>query len=404
MTNAAVRLRLARVEAVRRPHRARRRHARRSNGQGVLPARSQRHRQERHAPSHHRPGAAGSGQGVRRGPRRHRAVAARAGRRPQAHGLPVSERGAVRFDERRRERRVPDAAPYRLAEDGDLRAGPQQKLAAVGLEQDIDKMPSDLSGGMQKRVGPGAGDGARPVDPARRRTECRARSDHHAEIDELLVATRSGPARRWSSSPTTSRAPAVVGDDFALLHEGRIAARARPRSWTPATTRSSATSCARKEAGRWRLPRVSPASALFVLGTVLLFAVGALHDRRPPDGVHEDGSSSTPSSRRSPACRPGAIVRVSGRAPARSRRSPRRLEPAGKFRVELQITEELHPLVRTDSIASIETEGLVGGSYLAISLGVCERGRGSAAVDAPGPGAVRDRRSPAADEHDRSPR
>src|SRR4029453_12405488 len=32
-------------------------------------------------------------------------------------------------------------------------------------------------------------------------------------------------------------------------------------------------------------------------------------------------------------------------------------------------TEDLHQLVRTDSLATIETEGLVGGSYLGIGTG-----------------------------------
>ena len=43
--------------------------------------------------------------------------------------------------------------------------------------------------------------------------------------------------------------------------------------------------------------------------------------------------------------------------------------PSGRFRVELEVTEDLHPLVRTDSVATIETEGLVGGSYLGIGTG-----------------------------------
>ena len=36
---------------------------------------------------------------------------------------------------------------------GDPRARAQQKLAAVGLERDYDKMPAELSGGMRKRAG-----------------------------------------------------------------------------------------------------------------------------------------------------------------------------------------------------------------------------------------------------------
>ena len=43
--------------------------------------------------------------------------------------------------------------------------------------------------------------------------------------------------------------------------------------------------------------------------------------------------------------------------------------PGGRFRVEFEVTEELHPLVRMDSVAAIETEGLVGGSFLGIGSG-----------------------------------
>ena len=43
--------------------------------------------------------------------------------------------------------------------------------------------------------------------------------------------------------------------------------------------------------------------------------------------------------------------------------------PSEKFRVKLEITEQLHQLVRTDSVATIETEGLVGGTYLGIGTG-----------------------------------
>ena len=37
--------------------------------------------------------------------------------------------------------------------------------------------------------------------------------------------------------------------------------------------------------------------------------------------------------------------------------------------MRLEITEDLHQLVRTDSVAAIQTEGLVGGSFLAVSTG-----------------------------------
>jgi phospholipid/cholesterol/gamma-HCH transport system substrate-binding protein len=44
-------------------------------------------------------------------------------------------------------------------------------------------------------------------------------------------------------------------------------------------------------------------------------------------------------------------------------------DPSGRFRVRLEISEDLHQLVRTDSVAAIETEGLVGGSFLAVATG-----------------------------------
>ncbi len=100
----------------------------------------------------------------------------------------------------------------------------RQKLASVGLERDIRKMPSELSGGMRKRVGlaramaldppillvdePSAG-----LDPITTR-----------EIDELLVAQKDAGT---TLVVVTHNIPSArtVGDELALLHEGRIVAR-----------------------------------------------------------------------------------------------------------------------------------------------------------------------------------
>lgn len=100
----------------------------------------------------------------------------------------------------------------------------RKKLASVGLERDIDKMPSELSGGMRKRVGlaramaldpsillvdePSAG-----LDPITTR-----------EIDELLVAQKTAGT---TLIVVTHNIPSarMVGDELALLHEGRIVAQ-----------------------------------------------------------------------------------------------------------------------------------------------------------------------------------
>lgn len=106
----------------------------------------------------------------------------------------------------------------------------------------------------------------------------------------------------------------------------------------------------------------------FVLGGLLLFIVGLfmIGDRQMAFArkftVYTEFKKIT-------GLLPGAIVRVSG---AKAGTVTEILPPAtasGKFRVQMEITEELHQLVRTDSVASIETEGLVGGSYLGIGTG-----------------------------------
>ena len=66
---------------------------------------------------------------------------------------------------------------------------------------------------------------------------------------------------------------------------------------------------------------------------------------------------------------PGAIVRVSGAKAGTVRDIAPPPDPSRKFRVQLEITSDLRQLVRTDSIATIETEGLVGGSFLSVTTG-----------------------------------
>jgi phospholipid/cholesterol/gamma-HCH transport system ATP-binding protein len=106
----------------------------------------------------------------------------------------------------------------------EIRDKAMQKLAAVGLEKDYDKMPADLSGGMKKRAGlaramaldpsillvdePSAG-----LDPITTR-----------EIDHLLLETKRGGT---TLAVVTHNIPSarVIGDDFGVLHEGRLITR-----------------------------------------------------------------------------------------------------------------------------------------------------------------------------------
>ena len=119
---------------------------------------------------------------------------------------------------------------------------------------------------------------------------------------------------------------------------------------------------------------------VFVLGGLLLFTVGLfmIGDRQMAFAkkftIYTEFSKIT-------GLQPGGIVRVSGARAGAIKKIVPPNTPGGKFRLEFEITEELHPLVRMDSLASIETEGLVGGSFLGI-------GSGSGASPTAAPGAT----------------
>jgi len=107
---------------------------------------------------------------------------------------------------------------------------------------------------------------------------------------------------------------------------------------------------------------------VFVLGGLLLFAVGLfmIGDRQMAFAkkviVYTEFKKIT-------GLQPGAVVRVSGAKAGSITQILPPDTPSGKFRVEVEIVEDLHQLVRTDSLATIETEGLVGGNYLGITTG-----------------------------------
>src|SRR5438445_10672951 len=107
---------------------------------------------------------------------------------------------------------------------------------------------------------------------------------------------------------------------------------------------------------------------LFVITGVLLFAVGLfmIGDRQMAFArrftIYTEFA-------RVNGLQPGAIVRVSGAKAGEVKDIEVPTGPARKFRVKLEITEDLHPLIRTDSVAAIQTEGLVGGTFLAVATG-----------------------------------
>jgi phospholipid/cholesterol/gamma-HCH transport system ATP-binding protein len=108
--------------------------------------------------------------------------------------------------------------------DGKIVETATAKLADVGLENDYDKMPADLSGGMRKRAGLAR---AMALDPDILLVdEPSAGLDPITadEIDELLVDLKK---KGTTLVVVTHNIPSArhIGDELAMLHEGRVIAR-----------------------------------------------------------------------------------------------------------------------------------------------------------------------------------
>jgi len=107
---------------------------------------------------------------------------------------------------------------------------------------------------------------------------------------------------------------------------------------------------------------------LFVGGTLLLFAIGLFLIGSSTQlftksfEVYADFSKVT-------GIQIGAKVRVAGMDAGAVTAIDVPPKPDAKFRVRFRIVEKLHPLVRQDSVATIQTDGLLGNKFLEVSTG-----------------------------------
>ncbi len=106
----------------------------------------------------------------------------------------------------------------------------------------------------------------------------------------------------------------------------------------------------------------------FVIGGILLFAVALfmIGERRmlfaSTFDVYVEYAALS-------GIQEGTPVRVAGMEAGEVKDVRIPANPTQKFRLRMNVREDLHGLVRTDSVVSIRTEGLVGGQYLQISTG-----------------------------------
>jgi len=65
----------------------------------------------------------------------------------------------------------------------------------------------------------------------------------------------------------------------------------------------------------------------------------------------------------------GSKVQVAGMGAGQVTRIDVPISPSGHFRVQMKVDEQLHGLVRTDSVVTVDTEGVVGNTFLTIHSG-----------------------------------
>lgn len=106
----------------------------------------------------------------------------------------------------------------------------------------------------------------------------------------------------------------------------------------------------------------------FIIGGLLLFAVGLffIGDRRM---LFTDTLEVYAEFGEVAALDVGAKVRVAGLDAGEVLEIRVPDGPAGKFRVRMRVRRDLHPLLRLDSIASIQNDGLVGNKFVQIQTG-----------------------------------
>jgi phospholipid/cholesterol/gamma-HCH transport system substrate-binding protein len=110
------------------------------------------------------------------------------------------------------------------------------------------------------------------------------------------------------------------------------------------------------------------AMGAFVIGGLILFALGLflIGDRRM---LFSKSAEYYTEFAQISSLEAGAKVRVGGMDAGEIVEIRVPSGPGAKFRLKLRIVEKLFPVVRTDSLASIQTDGLLGNKFLQIDIG-----------------------------------
>ena len=112
----------------------------------------------------------------------------------------------------------------------------------------------------------------------------------------------------------------------------------------------------------------------FVVGGLLLFAAGLfmIGDRRK---LFSQDFEIWTEFKELGGVQNGAKVKVGGMDAGEVTEIQVPAQPQAKFRVKVRVLEKLHTVVRSDSVASIQTEGVLGNKFVKIDAGTAEAPR-----------------------------
>jgi len=106
----------------------------------------------------------------------------------------------------------------------------------------------------------------------------------------------------------------------------------------------------------------------FVIAGVLLFAVGLflIGNRRM---MFSDTFEVYAEFSKVAGLQNGAMVRVAGLDAGEVESIHLPTSPSGRFRIKLRVRRDMHPIIRLDSVASIQNDGLVGNKFIQVEAG-----------------------------------
>ena len=255
----------------------------------------------------------------------------------------------------------------------------RQLLAEVGMEGDLDKMPSDISGGMQKRVGLARALALEPDILLLDEPTAGLDPISSAEIDDLVLKLQQ--EHHMASIVVTHdlHSAKTIADRLALLNEGNVVIEGNFEE-----LQKSDIEFVREFLEAFVGGYMSRAARLgaFIVATLAILVVGVFII-----GGKQYLFSSTYQLKAQfdnvAGLDAGGDVRVGGVHSGTVRNIVLPHKPGEKVTVVMDLGKSTHEIIKQDSVATIETEGLLGNQFWRSRLDPPDKPRCEMAISSP---------------------